>query len=85
MGSRRCIVGALHVNVLICRGLREHAELGAADAVRAVSGVRPGFVRRLSGSCPSHEVLPLRRDPNPGARWNTTKTKWTRWCWRCSP
>src|SRR5271166_3992545 len=27
----------------------------------------------------------LAANSKPGAQWNTTKTKWTRWCWRCSP
>jgi hypothetical protein len=49
MVSRRALHGALRVNLLICIGLREDCGIRVADAAPPASGVRPGFVRRLSG------------------------------------
>ncbi len=48
MGSRRALYGALRVNVLIHRGLREKAELGPLTPMHAASK----FVRALSGVFP---------------------------------
>ncbi len=49
MGSRRALYGALRVNVLIHRGLREKAELGPLTPMHAASGV-----------CPAHILLSVR-------------------------
>ncbi len=48
MGSRRALYGALRVNVLIHRGLREKAELGPLLTMHAASGVCPAHIRCLS-------------------------------------
>jgi hypothetical protein len=55
MGSRRALYGALRVNVLIHRGLREDAESGPQTPrtrhpvfVRRTSGVRSLTVRTLA-------------------------------------
>ena len=45
MGSRRALSGALRVNVLICRGLREDAESGPLTPMHAASGVCPAHIR----------------------------------------
>src|SRR5208337_2617621 len=61
MGSRKALYGALHVNVLICQGLRRmrHSGPRARHPV-----VYPGFVRRLSGGELRPEGLLSRQTPS---------------------
>jgi len=57
--------GALCVNVLIQQGLRVDTELGPLTTPCAASGVRPCFVRRLSGGCPSKRSVSLAANFKP--------------------
>ena len=85
MVSAGALEGALCVNVLIQQGLRVDTELGPLTTPCVL---RPVCVRALSGVCPwlsESRSVSLAANSKPGARWNTTKTKWTKWCWHCSP
>src|SRR5208282_970827 len=75
MGSRRALQGALRVNVLIRRGLRVDAESGPLPPRVLLSGGRPGFVRRLSGSGLRPEGLLSQQTPSK-VRDGTQSRQW---------
>jgi hypothetical protein len=83
-GNGRTDAGGHGVNTLIRRGLRENAKSGPLTPRLR----HPVYVRLCSGSVRwslESRSATLAANSNQGARWNTTKTEWTRWCWRCSP